>query len=104
MTCLFFVISENSDDVSSWLYSQAYVNERDTDQYISSLYFVFSSITTTGYGDIVPVTFSERAFTVLIVVVGVIFFGINVTSVMDQINNSQQIKNIKLELEEVGKE
>lgn len=62
MTCLFFVISENSDDTDSWLYSQSYVNERDTDKYISALYFVVTSMSTTGYGDIVPVTFWERFF------------------------------------------
>lgn len=87
MNCFFYLISESSDDRNSWLYSSNYIDQEALDRYITSFYFVISTITTTGYGDIVPVTIPERAFAAFIIFSGVIFFGFSINKVVEQINN-----------------
>lgn len=42
--------------------------------YVDALYFTVTTLTTTGYGDITPVTIAGKLFSVLIMVVGVALF------------------------------
>jgi len=44
--------------------------------YVISLYFVLQTITTVGYGDVNPVTTSERIFVIITMIVGVFAFSI----------------------------
>lgn len=83
--CFFYVISENSNDPKTWLYSQGYIHEAIFDQYISCYYFIFSTITTVGYGDIVPVTVSERIAGVLFQFMGVIIFSFIVGYLINEV-------------------
>jgi hypothetical protein len=45
------------------------------DQYATSLYFATTTLSTVGYGDILPVTTAERVFTSIAQVLGVFTFG-----------------------------
>ncbi|CAE6964183.1 Kcnh2, partial [Symbiodinium sp. KB8] len=49
--------------------------ESTTSQYISSLYWAMTTVTTVGYGDILPTTDDERIFTMLAMIVGGAFYG-----------------------------
>ena len=44
-------------------------------QYLASVYWAVTTMTTVGYGDIAPVTDSERIFTVFAMIVGGGFYG-----------------------------
>ena len=44
-------------------------------QYVGALYFIVTTLTTTGYGDIVPVSNNERVITIVLMVVGATLFG-----------------------------
>jgi hypothetical protein len=44
-------------------------------QYLACLYWAFTTISTTGYGDIVPTTSSERFFVSMCVIFGALIFG-----------------------------
>ena len=54
--CLWHFLSLNDQDINSWLYSANYEAEPWFDRFCASLYYVYSTISTTGYGDIVPGT------------------------------------------------
>ncbi len=43
--------------------------------YVDALYFVMTTLSTVGYGDIVPVTLYENYFVLILLVVGSVYFG-----------------------------
>ena len=51
------------------------VGTAPNDDYLSSLYFVFTTMTTVGYGDIRPHTTSERIYVALLMFLGASVFG-----------------------------
>lgn len=53
------------------------------DRYVAVFYFVITTMSTTGYGDITPVTLAERIDGVLIMCAGVILFAL----ILDFIND-----------------
>ena len=44
-------------------------------QYLAAVYWAITTMTTVGYGDVVPITDSERAFTIFAMIVGGGFYG-----------------------------
>ena len=52
-----------------------------TDQYVSALYFALTTMLTLGYGDIVPVTSSERIYTIFMMLLGGGVFGYAMNSI-----------------------
>ena len=87
-----------------------------------SFYFVIVTLTTVGYGDIVPQTFNERIITLLLIIVGIFIVSTitaamssyltdlliesDETKLMDNIKNTleENSKEIMVELKEVRKE
>lgn len=45
------------------------------DQYVTSLYFAMTTLTTTGYGDITPVNSPERGLAIFMFIIGALVFG-----------------------------
>jgi hypothetical protein len=66
----------------TWL--ENYTEYSKTDLYAISLYWCITTITTVGYGDILPVTVIEKLFTSILMIVGVVGFSF-VTSAMTSI-------------------
>ena len=56
--CIWYLISKGSHSKDNWILSYEFESP-----YTASLYFVFSTLSTTGYGDIVPSTVDEYIFT-----------------------------------------
>ena len=79
MACLwFFIGSEQGGD--NWM-TLAELDAAPNDQlYLVSLYWVATTITSVGYGDIVPATDSERMFAVFVQLVGVAWTGLVVST------------------------
>jgi hypothetical protein len=68
LSCIWDIIGQNSDDRESRTW------------FVDRLYFVLTTMTTTGYGDIVPVTTLETLFVVLTSIVGPTLFATIVAS------------------------
>jgi hypothetical protein len=51
----------------------------------------------------VPITFAERFFTCLVVFVGVVFFGFNVSRVMEHFDDLHQLKETKDTISDISK-
>ena len=60
--------------MTTWITSGDYVDLSPSDQYLVSLYFVITSITTVGYGDISATNPTERMFCIGLMLLGVIGF------------------------------
>jgi len=93
--CVWWALSENMTstswiDVPENVYSLTQESLREAGlvpKYFTSLYVTFATLTTVGYGDIVPNNTSERFMNMFIELVGATVFGYMVASVSTLIGN-----------------
>ena len=76
VTCFWvFATQFVADKDLNWLLGGEF-NQKDTaEQYLVSLYFTITTITTVGYGDISATNSTERVFCIFIQLLGVIGFS-----------------------------
>ncbi|OMJ94420.1 hypothetical protein SteCoe_2474 [Stentor coeruleus] len=81
MGCLwFFTAKFNEFNPDTWVFRHGYINSDTTTLYITSIYFVFTTLTTVGYGDIVAFTTEERVFALIIMSFGVAFYSYTISN------------------------
>jgi CRP-like cAMP-binding protein len=86
--CIFALIAKlnslvevRNDEYSySWLASAGLIDEPWFVQYAAAMYFCVATITTVGYGDIVPQTTLEQLFVTLLMLFGGAFYGFIIAS------------------------
>ena len=67
----------------------------DSEWYIVGFYFITTTVTTVGYGDIGPMNTTERIFCSALMLIGVIGFSYT-TGALASIISNQDSANIKL--------
>ncbi len=93
VACLWFFIGDVaviSDE--SWLTNASLENARVMTQYMKSLYWSITTLTTVGYGDITPTNDLEIAFTLVIMFLGVSMYAFiigNVASLISNLDSNQ---------------
>ena len=73
MTCLWITSVEIIDKTvvkNNWLKAKDYTNESDPRKYVLSLYYIITTATTVGYGDISPTNDVEIAFGIVFMIIG----------------------------------
>lgn len=85
--CLFFLFIPDDGSVDNWLYfyQPSLILSEDFEKYTVGLYWAVITISTMGYGDVVPITHEERIFAVLCALLGACVFSYcmgNITSVI----------------------
>lgn len=79
IACIWLNLGENID--GSWLESGNYMYEDASTKYITSIYWVVTTLTTVGYGDILGKTSEEYAFIMVVEFIGILFFSIMMGSI-----------------------
>jgi len=85
--CLWFFLADTHEDKeSTWLYHYNHGSGVDADvwtQYLYSVYWSLTTLTTVGYGDIVAKNDAERLYALCCMVIGAILFGYLMSTVAD---------------------
>lgn len=63
-----------------------------TTAYIDAVYWVITTLTTIGYGDITPVTIPAKLFTMIIMITGVVLYGVVIGNVTKMITEAARYK------------
>jgi len=65
----------------NWLIHIDIINENFLTKYLTSFYFLMTTITTVGYGDIVCVSFIERIYHIILLVIGTLLYTFLVSKI-----------------------
>lgn len=95
----FWILTTTFRDSESWASSMGYEEQDHVGIYITSYYFIVTTITTVGYGDIVPVTQIEKIFCIVNMIVGVCAFSFasgSLASIMQNKDSQEAIMQGKV--------
>ena len=105
VTCLWIIFAQtvdsdqNIDIKGSWM--EMLHDKSDWEIYSVSWYWCITTITTVGYGDILPATISEKLFCSLVMIFGVVGFSFvtgSLTSIFSNLDSSNAKTNCQLEI------
>jgi len=66
--CGFYYMTQTTESVSTWVYAKDLSDSEVLDRYVTALYWAITTLTTTGYGDIVPISTEERIYVITIMI------------------------------------
>jgi CRP-like cAMP-binding protein len=101
--CFFFFVAEEERSrtgADTWIQQSGIDGRPINVQYLTAMYWSFTTITTAGYGDITPQTDSEKGFVIFAMVIGGSMFGYvlgNVSDVIANRNAAESMVNAKME-------
>ena len=77
--CLWFFIAKLDNFApDTWVVRLGMVNKDNFSIYLASIYYVFSTLTTVGYGDIMALTVKERVFSIIWMIFSVGFYSFTI--------------------------
>ena len=93
LACLFFGIAQNTiySNSDNWVSSKGLQDSSIIEQYVNSLYWAITTMTSIGYGDITPKSSLERLITVFLMCVASGAYALlinNVSSIVSNFNIS----------------
>lgn len=80
--CIWYFVSSSRADPGTWISRGGFDGEPPLDLYITSVYYIYTTFTTCGYGDIVPGTLDEHALTIIFMGIGVTFLSFVYTTMI----------------------
>lgn len=100
MGCLWFLSAKIEGlNYNTWVFRYGYLDSSVATQYIASIYWAFTTITTVGYGDISPGTELEQLVAILWMMAGVGFYSFTIgslSSFLTAIDTKESILSSKL--------
>lgn len=95
LACL-WVLAAISSDGDNWIVHSDKQGIPNSQLYVTSFYFVTTTVTTVGYGDICPRSITEKIFAIFMLFVGVFTFSFStgaLASIFQSYDNSQASLN-----------
>merc|ERR1711865_788936 len=88
------------DGEANWLTAYGIGDSAPSEQWMVSVYWAVTLLTTVGYGDVLPVNTSERLLNVLCMLVGALVFGKivgDITTVVADLSKEKTLRREKLQ-------
>jgi len=94
IACIWHLIGEtSSNEDENWITEADIKDVHISRQYLISVYWTVTTLSTVGYGDISPVTKSETIFTIFIMVLGATSYAVTIGSATSIIGNFTRAQN-----------
>ncbi|CAG9311341.1 unnamed protein product [Blepharisma stoltei] len=94
--CFWYYIAKLEDFTpESWIVRSNLIDGSNFEKYIASIYFVFTTLTTVGYGDITPLNNDEKIFAMFLMAFGITFFS-HIIGNIQNILNQKDISELSL--------
>ena len=96
VACLWFLTAKLTDfDKDSWVVRYDLQDQPAAELYITSVYFVLTTIATVGFGDIVAYTMLERCYAICLLSIGVGFYSYAISNFSTMMSSTDR-KNLYL--------
>lgn len=89
----FIGIYKYLNDDNNWITRSGFVDYKDHEIYIASIYWAITTLTSVGYGDIHPYNSSEKIFTCFVVILGIFVYSYMVGSLTNLVSNLDSRKS-----------
>ena len=83
VSCVFIFIGKNN--YPNWIYNFNHNNQNFSQLYLTSIYYILTTLTTVGYGDLTCVSFQEKIFGLFIEIVGIFAYSWALTAISNYI-------------------
>ncbi len=91
LACLWFLLAKLSEfHERTWVVRYDYMDEPVGTQYMAALYFIVTTITTVGYGDITAKAPEEQLFALILMIIGVVSYSLAISALMTAISASNE--------------
>lgn len=95
-----YIGQSGEDETNNWIVHAGYDDVDSEGRYIIALYWVVTTFTSAGYGDIIPQNDGEYAFAMFIMVTGIVGCGVIVADILNIVssmarNNEAQKERIE---------
>ncbi|KAL4446143.1 hypothetical protein ABPG74_021682 [Tetrahymena malaccensis] len=87
LACVFILAAVYSPSDDNWIYSNSLQNQPNQIIYLNSLYYIVVTVATIGYGDIHPVSSTEKMFLIFIAFITTGLFAYNVSTISSIVND-----------------
>lgn len=96
VACIWYALGKSSElNQTTWL--ENFSGKSETFKYLVSLYWAITTISTIGYGDITPCNEKEYLFSLIVMILGSMFFGYSLTymgGIFDQLQKEEVLKRL----------
>lgn len=91
---MFIFLARMEDfEPDSWTGRLGLDSSQPVELYLSGLHYIVTTLTTVGYGDIIPVTKTERIFCLIVMLVGVFMYSYTIGSLISIMARANERKN-----------
>ncbi|KAL4492553.1 hypothetical protein ABPG72_007666 [Tetrahymena utriculariae] len=87
LACVFILAAAYSPSEDNWIYSNNLQNQSNDIIYLNSLYYIVVTVATIGYGDIHPVSSTEKMFLIFIAFITTGLFAYNISTISSIVND-----------------
>ena len=106
-SCIFIFIGK-LNSANNWIFNSGMIQKSDLDIFICAVYYIFTTIFTIGYGDIVPITIEEITFIIFLEMFGCAIFSYTLSSfanaLIENDTKTQIFNNKERLLDEIDEE
>ena len=95
VACWWFFVGDQDSAIfpTTWITYTGVINKSTSVQYITALYWAFTTMSTVGYGDITPFTIHEKIYTMFTMILGCGIFAYTVGSIGSLVIKQNAVSN-----------